>query len=63
MKNAPDPHGKAERMADEREEEQEEGLTEARRGSAAAPSDKPEGDLPHPQDVNEISAKRPPRTS
>lgn len=52
----PDP--KAKRMDDEREDEQEEGLAEDRRGSVAAPSDKPEGDLPHPQDVNEISDTR-----
>lgn len=26
-----------------------------RRGSPAAPSDKPEGDTPHPQDVNDIA--------
>lgn len=45
---------KKERLEDERDEEREEGLSAARRGSAAAPSDKPENDPPHPQDVNEI---------
>jgi hypothetical protein len=46
---------KAERLEDERDEEQEEGLAAHRRGSTAAPSDKPEGTAPHPQDVNEIA--------
>ena len=45
---------KKERLEDEREDEREEGITAARRGSAAAPSDRPEGDPPDPQDVNEI---------
>lgn len=45
---------KAERMDEERDDEQEEGITGARRGSSAAPSDRPENDPPHPQDVNEI---------
>jgi hypothetical protein len=46
---------KAERLEDEREEEQEDGIAASRRGSTAAPSDKPEGTAPHPQDVNEIA--------
>lgn len=46
---------KAERLEDERDEESEDGITAARRGSRAAPSDKPEGTAPHPQDVNEIA--------
>jgi hypothetical protein len=45
---------KKERAEDEREDEVEEGLSPARRGTEAAPSDRPENDLPHPQDVNEI---------
>lgn len=48
---------KAERLEDERDEEQEEGIAAHRRGSEAAPSDKPEGTAPHPQDVNEIAEK------
>lgn len=45
-----------EKSADrERSAEQREGLSAERRGSPAAPSDKPEGDTPHPQDVNEIA--------
>jgi hypothetical protein len=48
---------KAERLEDERDEEIEDGITAARRGSRAAPSDKPEGTAPHPQDVNEIGEK------
>jgi len=39
----------------ERVVEQEQGLAPERRGSPAAPSDKPEGDTPHPQDVNDIA--------
>jgi hypothetical protein len=46
---------KAKKLETEREEEQSEGLAEARRGSPPAPSDKPEGTPPHPQDVNEIA--------
>jgi len=46
---------KAERLEDERDEEQEDGISAHRRGSTAAPSDKPEGTAPHPQDVNEIA--------
>lgn len=42
-------------IAKEREAEKEQGISRERRGSAPAPSDKPEGDTPHPQDVNEIS--------
>jgi hypothetical protein len=48
---------KAERLEDERDEESDEGIAAHRRGSKAAPSDKPEGDAPHPQDVNEIGEK------
>jgi hypothetical protein len=46
---------KKERLEDEREDEREEGMAPARRGSTAAPSDRPEPNTPHPQDVNEIS--------
>jgi len=46
---------KKERLEAERPAEQEQGLSPKRRGSPAAPSDMPEGELPHPQDVNEIS--------
>jgi hypothetical protein len=50
-----DPHEpKAERLEDERDEERTEGIAAHRRGTSAAPSDRPEGDAPHPQDVNEI---------
>ncbi len=49
---------KAERMDEERDDEQEEGITRARRGSRAAPSDRPENEPPHPQDVNEIGEAR-----
>lgn len=45
---------KAERLEDERDEEQEEGIAAHRRGSTPAPSDRPLDDTPHPQDVNEI---------
>ena len=45
---------KKERLEDERDDEREEGIAPARRGSPAAPSDRPENDPPHPQDVNEI---------
>ena len=55
MKQHAEPTDKAEKADDERVDEQREGLSEARRGSPAAPSDKPEGDTPHPQDVNEIA--------
>jgi len=48
---------KKERLAAERPAEQEQGLSPKRRGTPAAPSDKPENDLPHPQDVNEISQR------
>lgn len=54
----PEPGGteteKAERMEQEREVEQEEGIVPEDRGSSAAPSDRPENKPPHPQDVNEI---------
>jgi len=49
------PMDKAEKLEQERDEEQSEGLTEKRRGSPPAASDRPEGTPPHPQDVNEIS--------
>lgn len=45
---------KKERLEDEREDERAEGIAPARRGTAAAPSDRPENEPPHPQDVNEI---------
>jgi len=45
---------KAERLEDERDEESDEGISAHRRGSTAAPSDKPVGTAPHPQDTNEI---------
>jgi len=48
---------KKERLAAERPAEQEQGLSPKRRGTPAAPSDKPENELPHPQDVNEISQR------
>jgi hypothetical protein len=46
---------KAKKLANERDDERTEGLAEDRRGSPPAPSDKPEGTPPHPQDVNEIA--------
>jgi hypothetical protein len=46
---------KKERLEDERDDERSEGIAPARRGSTAAPSDRPENDPPHPQDVNELS--------
>ena len=45
---------KKERLEAERSKEQAEGLSRARRGAPAAESDKPEENLPHPQDVNEV---------
>jgi hypothetical protein len=48
---------KKERLESERPAEQEQGLSPKRRGSPAALSDMPEGELPHPQDVNEISRR------
>ncbi len=42
-------------IAKERVVEQDQGISPERRGSPAAPSDKPEGDTPHPQDVNDIA--------
>jgi hypothetical protein len=45
---------KAERLEAERQSEREDGLAAARRGAPAAPSDQPENEPPHPQDVNEI---------
>ncbi len=48
---------KAQRLEDERDEESDEGISAQRRGSTAAPSDKPEGTAPHPQDTNEIGEK------
>ncbi|MDQ3400278.1 MAG: hypothetical protein M3470_04690 [Chloroflexota bacterium] len=49
------PQPKADDVAKERVVEQEQGISPERRGSSAAPSDKPEGDTPHPQDVNDIA--------
>jgi len=49
-----DEKDKAERLEEERQDEREEGIAAARRGSPAAPSDRPESEPPHPQDVNEI---------
>ncbi len=46
---------KKERLESERPAEQEQGISPKRRGSPAAPSDKPEGELSKPKDVNEIS--------
>jgi hypothetical protein len=46
---------KGQKLENEREQEQSQGLTEKRRGSPPAASDKPEGTPPHPQDVNEIA--------
>jgi hypothetical protein len=48
---------KAKKLEQERDDEQREGLTEKRRGSPPAASDRPEGTTPHPQDVNEISER------
>ncbi len=42
-------------IAKERVVEQDQGISPERRGSPAAPSDRPEGDTPHPQDVNDIA--------
>ena len=39
----------------EREVEQQEGISPERRGSPAAPSDQPQNEPPHPQDVNDIA--------
>ena len=50
-----DMHTSATSAEQERPAEQREGLSAERRGSPAAPSDMPEGDTPHPQDVNEIA--------
>lgn len=47
----------AERLDEEREVEQVEGITPERRGSPAAPSDMTERELPHPSDVNEIGQR------
>jgi hypothetical protein len=58
MKDTDERPDKGDRMDAERDDEQREGITRARRGSAAAPSDRPEEDLPHPQDVNEIGETR-----
>lgn len=55
MKQPPEPTNQAEQADNERVAEQREGLSPERRGSPAAPSDMPEGDTPHPQDVNEIA--------
>lgn len=42
-------------LEQERAVEQREGIAPDRRGSPAAPSDRPENELPHPQDTNEIA--------
>lgn len=55
---APSGEAKAELMERERDAEQDEGITAKRRGSPAAPSDRPEQGPPHPQDVNEIGEER-----
>ena len=47
---------KGERMSREREVERDEGIVPEDRGSAAAPSDRPENRPPHPQDVNELGS-------
>jgi hypothetical protein len=49
---------KSKRLEGERDEERDEGITEDRRGSPAAASDRPESRPPHPQDVNEIGEDR-----
>lgn len=46
----------AERLVAERVIEQREGISAQRRGSKAEESDRPEANLPHPQDVNEIAS-------
>ena len=46
---------KAEKLERERPAERREGIASDRRGSPAAPSDRPENAPPHPQDVNEIA--------
>ena len=56
-KERPAPITKADRLEAERPREREEGITPGRRGGDAAPSDKPEGNPPHPQDVNEIGER------
>lgn len=56
-KERPAPPTKADRLEAERPREQEEGIASGRRGGDAAPSDKPEGTPPHPQDVNEIGER------
>ena len=57
-KDRPAPMDKAARLQAERPREQEEGIAPGRRGGEAAPSDRPEGETPHPQDVNEIGEPR-----
>ena len=49
---------KKERLEAERSKEQAEGISGARRGAPAAESDKPEENLPHPQDVNEVEDRK-----
>jgi hypothetical protein len=46
---------KGKKLENERDQEQNQGLSDKRRGSPPAASDKPEGTPPHPQDVNEIA--------
>ena len=55
------PEERRDEIDEERGEEQVEGITEERRGSAPAPSDRPENHPPHPMDVNEFDQRRPPR--
>ncbi len=43
-------------LATERVIEQREGISAQRRGGKAAESDRPEANLPHPQDVNELAS-------
>lgn len=45
---------KSDDLERERDEERTAGISSHRRGSPAAPSDRPENAPPHPQDVNEI---------
>jgi hypothetical protein len=53
--DTPGAHAPDDAAANERLAEQQEGISEERRGSEAAPSDQPEGTPPHPQDVTDIS--------
>ena len=55
------PKERREEIEEERAEEQVEGISEERRGSPPAQSDRPENEPPHPMDVNEFDDRRPPR--